>query len=242
MQLLIPYSNLTTSISQLLKKDVLYTGSGEQEEAMKKIKESLMKAPTLRFYNPNNELTLENDDSEYGLGSILTQDGHPAGYHGRTLNPSENNYAQIENEMLAISYGLTKCHQYTYGKNVTVITDHKPLVSIVNKQNRKKPKRLQNLLLKTKIYNYEVIYKLGKEVHCAYALSRAPIEGHEHEEEMFIIHNINENISDHRLKRLKEETIKDKRLQILKNTLQRGWPEDNEVDEGIKMLHHLTMT
>ena len=34
------YSNLTTSISQLLKKDVLYTWSGEQEEALKKIKES----------------------------------------------------------------------------------------------------------------------------------------------------------------------------------------------------------
>ena len=71
------YSNLTTSISHLLKKDVLYTWSGEQEEAMKTIKESLMKAPTLRFYNPNNELTLENDASEYGLGSMLTQDGHP---------------------------------------------------------------------------------------------------------------------------------------------------------------------
>ena len=96
--------------------------------------------------------------------------------------------------------------------------------------------RLQNLLLKTQVYNYEVIYKPGKELHCADALSRAPIEGHEHEKERFIIHNINENISDHRLKRLKEETIKDKRLQILKNTLQRGWPEDNEVDEGIKIF------
>ena len=229
------YSNLTTSISQLLKKDVLYTWSGEQEEAMKKIKESLMKAPT-RFYNPNNELTLENDASEYGLGLMLTQDGHPVGYHSRTLNPSEKNYAQIEKEMLAIAYGLTKFHQYTYGKKVTVITDHKPLVSIVKKPIGKATQILQNLLLKTQIYNYEVIYKPGKELHCADALSRAPIEGHEHEEERFIIHNINENISDHILKRLKEETIKDKRLQILKNTLQRGWPEDNEVDEGIKMF------
>ena len=144
------YSNLTTSISQLLKKDVLYTWSGEQEEAMKKIKESLMKAPTLRFYNPNNELTLENDASEYGLGSILNQ----VGYHSRTLNPSEKNYAQIEKEMLAIAYGLTKFHQYTYGKKVTVITDHKPLVSIVKKPIGKAPKRLQHLLLKTQIYNY----------------------------------------------------------------------------------------
>ena len=173
------YSNLTTSISQLLKKDVLYTWSGEQEEAMKKIKEILMKAPTLRFYNPNNELTIENDASEYGRGSILTQDGHPVGYHIRALNPSEKNYAQIEKEMLAIAYGLTKFHQYTYGKKVTVITDHKPLVYIVKKPIGKAPKRLQNLLLKTQIYNYEVIYKPGKELHCADALSRAPIEGHD---------------------------------------------------------------
>ena len=170
------------------------------KEAIKKIKESLMKDPTLRFYNPNNELTLENDASEYGIGSILTQDGHPVGYHSRTLNPSENNYAQNEKEMLAIAYGLTKFHQYNYGKKVTVITDHKPLVSIVTKPIGKAPKRLQNLLLKTQIYNYEDIYKPGKELHYADELSRAPIEGNEHEEERFIIHNINENISDHRLK------------------------------------------
>ena len=77
-------------------------------------------------------------------------------------------------------------------KKVTVMTNHKTLVSIVKKPIGKAPTRLQNLLLNTQIYNYEVIYKPGKELHCADALSRAPIEGHEHEEERFIIHNINE--------------------------------------------------
>ncbi len=41
--------------------------------------------------------------------------------------------AQIGKEMLAVSYGLTRFHQYTYGRDVRVITDHKPLVSIVTK-------------------------------------------------------------------------------------------------------------
>ena len=37
----------------------------------------------------------------------------------------------------------------------------------------------------------------------------APIEDNEHEEERCIIQNINENIFDHILNRLKEETFKD---------------------------------
>ncbi|KAI4903272.1 hypothetical protein NFI96_026804, partial [Prochilodus magdalenae] len=47
------------------------------------------------------------------------------------LTDTEKNYAQIEKELLAIVYSVKKFHQYVYGVNVKVQTDHRPLESIL---------------------------------------------------------------------------------------------------------------
>ena len=78
-------------------------------------------------------MTLENDASEYGLGSALLQDKKPVAFASRSLIECERKYAQIEKEMLALVYGLEKFHHYTFGRAVHIITDHKPLVAIANK-------------------------------------------------------------------------------------------------------------
>ena len=54
-------------------------------------------------------------------------------YASRALNSAERNYAQIEKEMLAIVFGTNKFHQYIYGKQVSVETDHKSLESLFEK-------------------------------------------------------------------------------------------------------------
>ena len=48
----------------------------------------------------------------------------PGAYASRALNSAERNNAQIEKEMLAIVFGTNKFHQYIYGKQVLVETDH----------------------------------------------------------------------------------------------------------------------
>ena len=86
----------------------------------------------------------------------------------------DQNYAQLEKEMLAIVYGLNKFHHFTFGRSVRVVTDHKPLVSIVRKPLSRAPKRLQAMLLHSQEYNFELEYKSGKAIPIADALSRAP--------------------------------------------------------------------
>ena len=102
---------------------------------------------------PNKELTLENDASEYGLGSALMQDGKPVVFASRALSSAERNYAQIEQEVLAVLFRLQRFHHYTYGRLTHVITDDKPLVTIVQKPLSKEPRRLQAMLLMTQEYN-----------------------------------------------------------------------------------------
>ncbi len=81
--------------------------------------------------------------------------------------------------MLAIVYGLDKFHQYFYGREVIVVTDHQPLVSIKNKPLAKAPKRLRAMLLKTQDYNNKLTYKPGTKIPVADALSRIPLNDRE---------------------------------------------------------------
>ena len=50
------------------------------------------------------EVTLQNDASESGLGAALLQNGHPETFDSKALTKTEQGYAQIEKECLAIVF------------------------------------------------------------------------------------------------------------------------------------------
>ena len=124
-------SEVLYPLMNLLRSDVPWTWSTAQQDAFETAKKLVTTTPALAFYDPKRPLTLENDASEYGIGSALFQDDRPIAFSSRTLTDTETRYAQIEKEMLAVAHGLSKFHHYTYGRDVHVLTDHKPLVSIV---------------------------------------------------------------------------------------------------------------
>ena len=61
-------------------------------------------------------------------GATLIQEGHPVAYASRALSAAE-----IEKELLTVVFGLEKFHRYTYGRQVKVQSDHKPLEIIGDK-------------------------------------------------------------------------------------------------------------
>lgn len=96
------------------------------ESAFKQVKQAISETPVLRYYTPDKKLEIQVDSSKDGLGAVLVQEGQPIEFASRTLTESEKIWAQIEKEMLAIAYGLERFDQYTFGRQVSVITDHKP--------------------------------------------------------------------------------------------------------------------
>jgi len=76
-------------------------------------------------------------------------------------------------ELLAIVFSCERFRHYIYGKQVTVKTDHKPLIAIQKKAINTASKRLQRMMLCLQKYDLVFTYKLGKEMHIADALSRA---------------------------------------------------------------------
>ena len=117
----------------------------------------------LRYYNLKEDVTIQCDASQRGLGAALLQGGQPVAYTSRALTDTEANYAQIEKELLAIVFACEKFDAYIYGRDcVRVQTDHKPLESIFRKELCTAPKRLQRMLLRLRKYSLDVTYLKGE--------------------------------------------------------------------------------
>ena len=104
-----------------------------------------------------DEVTIQCDSSQFGLGAALLQNGQPVAFSSRALTPTEQRYAQIEKECLAIVFAFQMFHQYVFGREiVTVHTDHRPLESIFKKPLEAAPAFLQRMLLYLQKYNLDV--------------------------------------------------------------------------------------
>ena len=95
-------ADLTKPFRKLTHQDSLWTWDQPQKAAFEKLKEAVSNTPVLRYYNLSEEVTLQCDASQSGLGAALLQGGQPVAYASRALTPTETRYAQIEKELLAI--------------------------------------------------------------------------------------------------------------------------------------------
>jgi hypothetical protein len=224
-------SDACEPLRKLTLQDTEWCWLTQHDETMDKIKELVTTTPVLKYYDLDEELTLQCDASQTGLRGAILQNGQPA-YTSRALTDTETRYAQIEKELLAVVFGLQKFHQYTYGRKVTVHTDHKPLESIFKKTLHTAPKRLQRMLLQLQTYDIEVIYHPGREMYLADTLSRAYLSGHtpnKFESELESVNMMkNMPISEPRLKDIQRHTAGDETLCLLKQVIQQGWPQSKK--------------
>ena len=81
----------------------------------------------LAYFKPDRPIKLSVDASSKGLGAVILQDDYSIAHASKSLTNTQQQYAQIEKEMMAVVFGCTRFHDYIYGfNNVTVESDHKP--------------------------------------------------------------------------------------------------------------------
>ena len=159
-----------------------------------------------------------------------------------SLTETEQRYGQIEKEMLAVQFGLNRFHSYIYGQPITVETDHKPLLGLKQKPLNDVTPRLQRMLLHCQWYDYELVYKPGRDLHLPDTLSRAHLEAHRQKNESDVnetIHNIYMNTikTDATREELRKVTEADPAMQLIKTYILSGWPIKREVHPSVKAFY-----
>jgi hypothetical protein len=132
----------------LLKQDVPFMWESHHQLSFEKLKQAVTADSTLQYFDTSQTPVLQADASLKGLGAAVLQNGKPVTYASKSLSDVETRYACIERELLAIVFGVQRFHTYLYGRTFKVLTDHKPLVMILQKPLTRAPPRLQRMMLK----------------------------------------------------------------------------------------------
>ena len=222
------YSTHSAPLRLLLEGETEWHWEKEQQDSFEKLKQLLADAPVLKRYDVKKPVTLITDASGNGLGAVIMQDDHPIAYSSKSLTDTQKRYVSIEREMLAVVHGCHKFDNYIFGKKVTVLTDHKPLESIMKKNISQCPARLQNMRMVLQRYDLEVKYVKGTsdEMKIADTLSRASTNQTftDYESEFQVCTVL--CASKEKIEEIRAETEKDEELQTLTRITRDGWPEN----------------
>jgi len=227
-------SSITAPLRSLLKKDSHWHWNHEHSNAVQQIKDAIAQRTMLHFFDVSKPVLIQTDASQSGLGSCILQEGRPIAFASRALTPAEENYSQIEKELLAICFSCAKFHQYAYGRKVEVHSDHRPLETIFKKPLAKAAPRLQRMLLQLQRYDLNVTYVPGKLMYIADTLSRAYIEGDPAcgaaEDVEVMVHQLLDSLPMTQAKRqqFRDAISDDPTMCRLMKTVSEGWPKSRK--------------
>ena len=165
-------AELSEPLKQICRQNMEFELTESVCVAFSLTKEEISKNITLPYFDPKCSTTLQTDASKKGIGAVLLQNSKPVMFASRALTGSERNYQNLERECLATIWEMEKFHYFLYGKEFTLETDQKPLVSIYRKHMVEISPRIQRLVVRGFPYQpFDMQYKKGMEIPLADALS-----------------------------------------------------------------------
>ncbi|XP_042962490.1 uncharacterized protein LOC122296762 [Carya illinoinensis] len=164
------YSTRASPLTDLLKKNKTWEWSSRCQEAFDDLKTTVTEEPVLALPDCTKPFEVQSDASDFAIGGVLMQEGHPIAYESRKLNESERRYTVQEKEMTTIIYCLRVWRHYLLGSHFVVRIDN-IATSYFQSQKKLSPKqaRWQDFLAE---FDFVLEYKLGKANLIADALSR----------------------------------------------------------------------
>lgn len=151
-------------LRKLTRKNETFKWEEQQEDAFNKLKDLMVNACKLGYFDQSLKTQVIADASPVGLGGVLVQgegnDLRIISYASRSLSKVERRYSQTEKEALGLVWACERFHMYLYGMHFELVTDHKPLQFIF--ATRSKPSaRIERWVLRLQVFNYTVKHVSG---------------------------------------------------------------------------------
>ncbi|KAE9353403.1 hypothetical protein PF008_g5005 [Phytophthora fragariae] len=164
-------------LTNLLKKDAVWSWTSEAQQAFEAIKRSLQSAPNLALPDKDHPFSVVRDASDFAIGCSLQVDTEGresvVSFQSRQLKAAEKNYPVHDKELLAMKYALVKFQVHLLGqKPFVVYRDHASLRTATSSPHLSQ--RMARWLSFFAEYNFTVEYKPEKQNVLADALSRRP--------------------------------------------------------------------
>ncbi|GMF38579.1 unnamed protein product [Phytophthora fragariaefolia] len=175
------YANMARPLTNLLKKDAVWSWTSEAQQAFEAIKSSPQSAPILALPDEDRPFSVVCDASDFAIGCDLIQVGAEdremvVSFQSFKLKAAEKNYLVLDKELLAMKYAMVKFRVHLLGQKPFVIyTDHASLRTATSSPHLSQ--RMARWLPFFAEYNSRWItveYKPGKQNVLADALSRRP--------------------------------------------------------------------
>ena len=170
-------SSFRKPLQDLLKSSNEFVWLKVHDEAFKTLKNAIVKDVMLKCFDSNLPIYIETDASKKGIGVVMLQPDNsvnnlrPVFYASKTLTATESNYSNIEREMLGVVFSVLHFKHFTYGRQVHIITDHKPLITLFAKNLATTSPRLSRMLIKILDYVVVLHHQEGNKMHLSDAIS-----------------------------------------------------------------------
>ena len=79
-------SDASAPLRELTSNQAQFTWATHHNKAFTAIQQLVIQHPVLKFYDVNEEVTIQTDASNKGLGALLTQNGQPVAFASRALS------------------------------------------------------------------------------------------------------------------------------------------------------------
>ena len=237
----------TKPLRDLLVKDRHWVWGEMQQKAFERLRQMLTSSPVLALFNPRSPTVVSADASSYGLGAVLLQQQpqgglQPVAYISRSLTTTEQRYAQIEKESLALTWACERFADYLVGLTFHINTDHKPLVPLFSTRSLDDlPIRVQRFRMRMMRFKYTISHVPGKQLLIADMLSRAPTEPPSTNDLQFEAHTqafVNTVLqaipaTEQRLAQIKEAQSQDRVCIQVKQYCQTQWPNRTSLSKEL---------
>ena len=145
-------------------------------------KQMLVNATSLAFLHPKAKLAIAVDASDFAVGAVLFQTLYgvhqPLGFFSRKLQPAQAKYSAFDRELLGAYSAVKRFRRFLEGRNFTIFTDHRPMVTAMTKQTEAQSPRQARHLSFISEFTTDIQYIKGSDNDLADFLSRLNTDKH----------------------------------------------------------------